>query len=196
MKRDVSSSMFIAAVLTGLIISCRMKERSADPVTDIDGNTYRTEQIGNQIWMAENLRTGRFNDKTIIPVVDGSIGWSELEGPGFCWYNNDENGYKENFGALYNGYSVNTGKLCPADWHVPSHDDWEELRDFLGDTITAGGKLKETGTLNWKMPNALASNSTGFNALPAGIRYFESSFSTVKSFTAFWSSTETETNSN
>jgi len=75
-------------------------------------------------------------------------------------------------------------------WHVPTVDDWQKLRNFLGDTLGGGGSLKEAGTLHWKEPNTGAVNSTGFNALPGGIRYFEGSFSSIRCFTSFWSSTE------
>lgn len=178
-----------------LVLSCEKKDKPPDPVTDIGGNTYNTVRIGDQIWMAENLRVNTFNDGTGIPLVTDTLAWGELITPGFCWYGNDEASYKDTYGALYNGYSVSTGKLCPTGWHVPSRDEWQKLRDLLGDTTIGGGKLKEAGTAHWINPNTGADNSSGFTALPAGMRYYEGTFSSVSSFTSYWSATVTENNS-
>lgn len=136
----------------------------ADPVVDNDGNTYQTVQIGNQIWMAENLKTTRYNDNTSIPLVSDNTEWSNLSTPGYCWYNNDEGSYKEDYGALYNWFAINTDKLCPIGWRVPIMLDWETLVDFVGDEATAGGPLKESGFLHWSEPNTGATNSSGFTA--------------------------------
>jgi len=142
--------------------------------------------------MAENLKTSTFSDGTAIPRNGDATNWGELTTPGFCWYNNDEAANKERYGALYNYYAVVSGSLCPDSWHVPSREEWQKLRDVLGDTLTVGGKLKEEGTQHWKTPNIGAVNSNGFTALPAGIRYFEGTFTSVSYFTSFWSSTESD----
>jgi uncharacterized protein (TIGR02145 family) len=131
-------------------------------VIDIDGNVYRTVKIGNQTWMVENL--------TAIPLVTDDTQWRLRTTPGFCWYNNDEASYKDVYGALYNWYSVNTGKLCPIGWHMPTDNEWGSLSDYLGGDYVAGGKLKETGTTHWNSPNEGATNETGFTALPGGYR--------------------------
>jgi len=123
-------------------------------VSDIDGNYYKTIQIGSQIWMAENLKTTRYNDGSNIPLVTDNTAWSNLTTPGYCWYNNDAATYKNVYGALYNWYAVNTGKLCPSGWHVPSEYEWTLLVNYLGGVYAAGGKLKETGTTHWYSPNA------------------------------------------
>jgi uncharacterized protein (TIGR02145 family) len=196
MKVNISSSILflVAGVLFNLATGCENKVESPDPVTDIEGNTYKTVRIGDQVWMAENLKTSTFSDGTMIPYVTDATDWNELTTPGICWYNNDESANKEIYGALYNYYSVISGTLCPDGWHVPSRDDWQQLKDFLGDTISGGGKLKEEGILHWKTPNSGAVNSTGFTALPAGIRYFEGTFTSVSFFTSFWSSNEADNN--
>jgi uncharacterized protein (TIGR02145 family) len=142
--------------------------------------------------MAENLRTTKFSDGISIPVVSDQPAWSSLDSPGMCWYNNEGDSTREIYGALYNFHAVASGKVCPEGWHVPSADDWQRLRDFLGDTLVAGGLLKEAGTLHWAAPNTGAVNSTGFNALPAGIRYFEGTFTSRSWFTSYWTSTEYE----
>jgi len=195
MKSKISSYTLVFGALVILTISCSKKgDKPPDPVTDIDGNTYKTVKIGTQVWMAENLKTTRYNDGINIPLITNDTSWRNRTAPGYCWYNNDETTYKGTYGALYNGYTVNTGKLCPTGWHVPVWEEWQELRTFLGDTITGGGKLKESGTAHWLAPNKGADNSSGFTALAAGIRYFEGSYSSVLYYTSIWSSTEISSN--
>jgi uncharacterized protein (TIGR02145 family) len=135
-------------------------------VMDEDGNIYQTIGIGQQLWMAENLKTTKYNDGTDIPLITDSIAWGNLSTPGYCWYANDSNTYAQTYGALYNWYAVETGKLCPTGWHVPINSEWRELKDYLGEN--AGGKLKEAGTIHWNSPNTGATNETGFTALPGG----------------------------
>lgn len=88
-------------------------------VTDIDGNAYYTATIGTQEWLAENLKVTSYNDGTAIPLVTDNTAWSNLTTAGHCWYNNDP-ASKDSYGALYNRYTVNTGKLCASGWHVPT----------------------------------------------------------------------------
>jgi len=157
-----------------------------DSIYDSEGNKYRTIEIGTQTWMAENLRSTKLNDGTDIPFVLDVASWSGLTTPGYCWFNNDSVGY----GALYNWYTVNTGKLCPEGWHVPSDEEWTFLTDYLGGKSLAGGKLRETGTSHWKSPNDGATNETGFTGLPAGYRSATGSFSSFRDYGFWWSSTE------
>ncbi|MBG0859552.1 MAG: fibrobacter succinogenes major paralogous domain-containing protein [Bacteroidales bacterium] len=135
------------------------------------GNDYPIVQIGTQIWMAENLKTTRYNDETSIPNVTDPAEWLNLTAPGYCWYNNDAATYKITYGALYNWYAVNTGKLCPAGWHVPSEPEFYVLDDYLGSEGASGGKIKEAGTTHWYSPNTGATNETGWTGLPGGQRY-------------------------
>lgn len=139
-------------------------------VSDIDGNVYKTIQIGTQTWMAENLKTSKFNDNTTIPFVADPRTWRYLSSPALCWWELDEDTYKDIYGALYNWHAVNTGKLCPQGWHVPTEPEWSVLIDHLGGMSVAGGKLKEEGTLHWIEPNTGATNLSGFTALPGGMR--------------------------
>ena len=139
-------------------------------VSDIDGNVYKTIQIGTQTWMAENLKTTKYTDGTSIPNVTDLGAWDALTSPGYCWCLNDASTYKAVYGALYNWYTVNTGKICPAGWHVPSYDEWNTLGTYLGGIDVAGGKLKETGTTHWQRPNEGATNESGFTALPGSMR--------------------------
>jgi len=159
-------------------------------VDDIDGNIYRTIQIGEQEWMAQNLATTRFNDGTYVPLVTDPAIWSNLSTPGYCYYENDAAKYAETYGALYNWHAVNTKKLCPAGWHVPTDSEWTTLITNLGGENEAGGKLKEQGILHWDSPN-IGTNETGFTALPDGHRGSDyGDFFYVGKVGDFWSATE------
>ncbi|MFN8240238.1 MAG: FISUMP domain-containing protein [Bacteroidales bacterium] len=162
--------------------------------TIIDGYRYKTIKIGDQIWMAENLKTTKYNDGTAIPLVTNNTAWSNLTTPGYCWYNNDAVTYKNTYGALYNWYTINTGKLCPAGWHVPSDAEWTTLLTYLGGKDVAGGKLKEIGTTHWTSSNTGATNETGFTALPGGAREGNGDFEGIGSGGCWWSTTEYYTN--
>lgn len=164
------------------------------PVVDVDGNTYTTVVIGDQVWMAQNLKTTRLSDGTDIPMVADNIAWNSLTTPGYCWYRNDENTNKNLYGALYNWYTVNSGKLCPEGWHVPSEDEWATLENFVGNEYVAGGILKESGTEHWVSPNVDAINDYGFTALPGGYRtgLYVGTFRTKRFYGWWWTSTEVD----
>jgi uncharacterized protein (TIGR02145 family) len=158
-------------------------------LTDVENNVYKTIQIGTQTWMAENLKTSKYNDNAAIPLVSDNTAWSALTTPAYSWYNNDDGASKVLYGALYNWFAVNTNKLCPSGWHVPTDDEWVTLETFLGGRIVSGGKLKETGITHWTSPNTGADNSSGFTGLPGGYRYRTGTFISNGSYGAFWSST-------
>jgi uncharacterized protein (TIGR02145 family) len=159
-------------------------------VKDIEGNTYKTTKISDQVWITENLKTTKLNDGTDIPNVALNTEWTYLTTPGYCWYNNDAATYKDVYGTLYNWFTVNTGKLCPTGWHVPTDTEWYTLITNLGGSEFAGGRLKETGTTHWASPNTGATNESGFTALPGGRRNEYGSFSNIGQFGYFWSSTQ------
>lgn len=159
-------------------------------VSDIDGNTYKTIQIGTQLWMAENLKTTKYKDGTIIPLVTSNTSWANLTTPGFCWYDNDISTYKGVYGALYNWYSVNTNNLCPTGWHVPTEADWAILTTLLGGRAGTAIKLKEAGTSHWNSPNAGANNDLGFTALPGGYRSLDGVFYIIGNDGYLWSPSE------
>ncbi len=137
--------------------------------SDIDGNIYEFMKIGDQWWMTENLRTTYLNDSTSIPLVSDTTEWVELITPGYCWYGNDMETNSE-YGAMYNYYSIETEKLCPDAWHVPTSEEWQILANYLGGRDVAGGKLKESGMVHWNGPNTGATNESEFNGLPGGFR--------------------------
>ena len=182
-------------VLFMLSSSCKKKDNTPShlTITDIDGNVYHTVTIGTQLWMVENLKTTKFNDNTAIPMVTDSTAWMNLITPGVCWYNNDAGAYKNTCGALYNSFAVNTGKLAPIGWHIPTDAEWTILTTYLGGDSIAGGKLKETGTTHWQSPNTGATNETGFTAIPGGYRTSNGSFSRINYFGYWWSVSEAVT---
>lgn len=157
---------------------------------DKDGNNYKTIKIGTQVWMAENLKTTTYNDGTLIPLVTDSATWSNLLTPGYCWYNNDV-ANNNTYGALYNWFTVNTGKLAPAGWHVPTDEEWTTLTIYLGGEKIAGGKLKDISKNYWNRLNKKGStNESGFTALPGGHRDNNATFSLFGNNGFWWSVTE------
>lgn len=139
-------------------------------IDPVNGNRYRIVRIGDQVWMAENLKAVKFNDGSDIRFVSGNKEWANLSTPAYCWYKNDK-ALGEVYEALYNWYAVSTGKLCPKGWHVPTEADYFELVNNIGGEEEGGGKLKEAGTEHWNEPNEGATNETRFTALPGGFRF-------------------------
>ena len=178
---EVDSVIFYKPTLEGNI--------TVDSITDIDGNTYKTVTIGTQTWMAENLKVTKYNDGIAIRNITNDLVWREYPTGALCDYDNNPSN-SETYGKLYNWHAVNTGKLCPTGWHVPSDAEWKELTDYLGGTTGAGGKLKETGTTHWASPNTGATNETGFTALPGGGRNIYGAFGNIGYYGEWWSATE------
>jgi uncharacterized protein (TIGR02145 family) len=175
-----------------LSISCKKgsdENTSGDTLTDSDGNNYGMVTIGTQVWMDENLKTTKYKDNSSIPLVTDNTDWSNLVSPGYSWYNNDASSNKATYGALYNWHTVNTGKLCPTGWHVPTDDEWRTLTSYLGGEAVAGGKLKEAGTSHWLSPNLGATNESGFTAVPGGARNIDGQFLELGTNGYWWSST-------
>lgn len=140
-----------------------------------DGQVYNYMAIGNQTWMAENLK--------FLPTVHNnaefeSKGNNSQPGYGIYGYNGSDVATANllanytTYGVLYNWFAVNSGDICPSGWHIATDAEWAELTDFLGGSSLAGGKLKETGTSHWNGSNTGATNETGFTALPGGLRVF------------------------
>lgn len=156
-------------------------------VMDNDGNEYQTVVIGTQTWMAENLKTTTYNDGTAIQNVTDAAVWSNTTSGAYGWHDNNEASYREPYGALFNWYAVETAKLCPVGWHVPTDADWTVLINFLGGTEIAGAKLKETETMHWDYPNEGATNEVGFNAVAGGSRF--NALGAFGDIGYYWSST-------
>ncbi len=160
-------------------------------VTDIDGNTYKTVKIGNQEWMAENLKVTHYRNGEAIPNVSSNAEWASLKTGAQCAYNNDA-GNVSTYGRLYNWIAVNdSSNIAPEGWHVPTDEEWQQLVDYLGGETVAGGKLKESGTSHWNIPNTDATNESGFSGLPGGYRFDSNGvYYLMGYFAHFWSSSE------
>jgi uncharacterized protein (TIGR02145 family) len=157
-------------------------------MTDQDGNLYKTVTIGTQTWMAENLRTTKYNDGTAIPNVIENDEWAVQTTGAYCTYNNTSNADTIlAYGSLYNWHAVNSGLLAPEGWHVPTDADFWTLTEYLDRGILAGGKLKEIGTIHWQHPNDGATNETGFTALPGGKRSNDGDFNFIGLVGFWWS---------
>lgn len=181
-----------------------------DVLIDIDKNSYKTVKLGTQVWMAENLRTTRFNDGTVITLIADNAIWSNLITPGYCWYNNDEDAYKNPYGALYNLYTVSAGNICPSGWHLPSDAEWMTLESFF---ITNGynydgklignkiGKAMASTTL-WTSSSIKGSvgnkdypekrNTTGFSAFPGGYRCYCGTYYGIGNYGYWWTVTKSD----
>ncbi|MCA1751333.1 MAG: fibrobacter succinogenes major paralogous domain-containing protein [Cryomorphaceae bacterium] len=144
-------------------------------LTDIEGNTYRTVNIGEKTWMAENLRTKRLNDGTAIPEITWSF--SDVSGP--AWYE-----FEPERGTYYNGEALVSGTLCPEGWHVPTMEEWKELATAYGNIETTNwpqydreGFRTDAGyhlasTIDWWEEGAENNtNTSGFSLVPSGVVY-------------------------
>jgi uncharacterized protein (TIGR02145 family) len=169
-------------------IFCTLPDKVYGKEWDIEGNTYRTVRIGDQNWMAENLRTSTLNDGSPIYLIDDWCFAVYNMSPAFCWFNYDQETFKFSYGGLYNWLSVNSNKLCPTDWRIPTEEDWNELATSLGGVEVAGGKMKESGISHWLFPNTGATNESGFTALPVSLAECGSAFFPAGSYAAWWSS--------
>ena len=166
-------------------------------ISDKDGNTYKTVYIGTQQWMAENLKTAKYNDGTEIPNVTGSSQWANLTTGAWSYYNNDP-ANNAKYGKLYNWYAVDpttngNKNVCPTGWHVPTDAEWAVLTDYLGGISVSGGKMKEVGTTSWNDPNTDATNTSLFTGLPGGYSDYYGIYYDFGFKGYWWSSTGNDT---
>lgn len=185
-KYKASLSMLMSLLIC-ITVSCKKSDDSSNSqppgntVKDIDGNVYHTIQIGNQVWLQENLLVTHYRNGDPVPLITDGEQWLSADSGAYCNYNNDGS-QQAVYRRLYNWYAVNDSRmLSPAGWHIPTDDEWKTLEKYLGMTqeqadsvfyrgTTEGGKLKETGTTHWLGPNTGATNSSGFSGLPGGYR--------------------------
>ncbi len=163
--------------------------------TDADTNNYPVVTIGEQTWMAMNLRTTRYyNLDTIEKTTPDTLNILSESSPKYQWTYKGNESKVSTYGRLYTWYVVTDDRnVCPIGWHVPTNDEWLTLVTYLGGENVAGGKLKETGTANWFDPNLDATNETGFTALPGGTRGAHGPFEYIGNSGTWWSSTVNET---
>jgi uncharacterized protein (TIGR02145 family) len=203
-------TLFLIHTIIALSMTNALAEEA---VTDADGNAYATVKIGDQVWTVENLRTTKFNDTTPIPLITVPSQWAACDDekkPACCWYGNDTVNRKT-YGALYNWYAVNTGRLAPKGWHVSTDDEWVRLEEYLSDS---GYNLDETkeerkiaksmaAKTSWAwgsrndfrvIGNDLAKNNrSGFSALPGGFRLTSGNFRNIGTTGRWWTATEYDT---
>jgi uncharacterized protein (TIGR02145 family) len=209
MKRERKAGCLVihitfVAITLFLDVQCSHKNPASPEysrMTDIDGNVYRTVRIGSQVWMAENFKVTHYRNGDIIPKITRKVEWENLSTGAYCEYNNLAEAAKV-YGYLYNHFAIEDNRnISPAGWHVPTDDDWKILESFLGmpqadlDEIDLrgtdqGGKLKQKGTEHWATPNAGATNSSGFTALPGAYRGSTGHFGVYGCYGHFWTSTE------
>ncbi|MFM8514360.1 MAG: fibrobacter succinogenes major paralogous domain-containing protein, partial [Bacteroidota bacterium] len=139
-----------------------------------------------------NLKVSKYRNGDSIPTGLGNSAWETTTSGAYTIYNNDPvNGGL--YGKLYNHYAVTDSRgLCPTGWHAPSDAEWTTLENQLGGSSVAGGALKSTATQptpgGWASPNAGATNSSGFTALPGGLRSTNGVFSSMPNAGYWWSS--------
>lgn len=185
-------------------LPARVKVIETGSVIDFDGNRYLTVKIGDQWWMAENLKVTHYRNGDIIPNVTDDAEWSELTTGAYCEYGNNPANV-ETYGRLYNWYALaDSLNIAPEGWHVPSVDEWQQLEMYLGmsqseaDQIDGyrgsnqGSQLAadESLWIDGELENNAAFGSSGFTALPGGFRYNDGLFHSKGYLAQFWSSTE------
>jgi uncharacterized protein (TIGR02145 family) len=174
-----------------------------DSILDIDSNVYRIVKIGNQWWMAENLKVKRFRNGDNIAFLYQSTNqqWASMETAGFCYINDYP---QTSTGPLYNWFAVSDSRgIAPEGWHVSTDEDWKELEQYIGMNQTEadhlswrgkmeGNKLKSTQYpyqyINWVISeNIQNTNEYGFSALPGSCRIFNGDWGEPGSrYMGFW----------
>jgi uncharacterized protein (TIGR02145 family) len=182
---------FVLGILIILLIqSC--KKEVVNVIKDIDGNVYTAVTIGTQVWMVENLKTTRYRNGDLIgTTTPATLDISSEPAPKYQWaYVGNENNVAT-YGRLYTWYAIaDIRNVCPTGWHVPTDAEWTILATTVGGESVAGGKLKEAGTSHWYSPNTGATNEYSFTALPGGVRYDNSTFSSILTGGGWWSYTD------
>jgi uncharacterized protein (TIGR02145 family) len=203
--QDASTKSYVDTLLAQFLVTMNntlLNQGLNGTLSDIEGNIYKTIKIGDQVWMAENLKTTKYNDGTVIPLITDGTLWGTASTNGaaaYCWYNApNESTNLTTYGALYNWYAVDTlsngnKNVCPTGWHVPTDGEWTTLTTYLGGEGVAGGKMKEAGLAHWKSPNEGATNESGFAGRPGGFHSNRGTFSNVGYYGSWWSSSEFNT---
>jgi uncharacterized protein (TIGR02145 family) len=179
-------------------------------LTDIDGNSYATVQLGTQCWMAENLMVSKNADGSAVngtgdadttpPEAYGDVNWQAVEG------------YLYNWQDVMNGSTVQGAQgICPTGWHVPTHDEWTDLERYICNAegnascntafpkdITTidyrgtneGTELKADAPVNGIGTDPNGDDGYGFASRLTGFHFTNSSFFNRGTYGFFWSSSE------
>ena len=197
--------ILLAAVCFSSFMGCKKEEEAPyvierGTVTDVDGNVYATVKIGNQWWMAENLRVAKYNDGTPLEYIAVGSGedslWAQVDAAAYCFINDSL------FGCLYNADVFNSQRnVAPAGWHVPTDEEWKELELTLGMSEV---ESNQTGWRGSNEANLLAtqynqgwpandqdaglygSDYYGFNAKPANVRGHDGRTNTQNNSAWWW----------
>ena len=175
---------------------------SVGSMKDQEGTEYKTVTIGKQTWMAENLKTALYKVSAVIHKVTEMSKWGH-NNPAYCNYNNSDS-IGAIYGKLYNWYAVNTGKLCPNGWHVPTDANWDTLVVYLtknGYTYESNSvsvAMAMASTVGWAYSSTegnvgyslTSNNKSKFTALPGGFVNADGAFYSLGQSAYFWSSTE------
>ena len=196
MAADINGDSIINVQDIILLVNIILWESEPEDVCeDIDGNVYETVWIGEQLWMAENLKVTHYNNGDAITHITNEEHWGSLDEGQYGVYD-DEPTNANIYGNIYNWAVIGDIRgICPVGWHVPSDDEYTVLTDFLGGESVAGGKMKEAGLEHWNYDSDQisleATNESGFTGLPAGHRNTNSGDYIYMGFYGyFWSSTE------
>ena len=203
MKRTIYLLATSILLLVGIMSCAKEDVATSTPeygsMTDIQGNTYKTVKIGNQWWMAENLKVTVFNDNDQTPIsaipenAPDSI-WENTSKAAYCIYDST-------LGALYNWNVINNTKIAPTGWHIPSDQEWKTLEKTLGMETAELEKTAWRGTneadkllAKYKAPAesklyAFGTNESGFSGLFAGCRLFSGGINQEKNTAFWWTST-------
>ena len=169
--------MIVIIVISFLFTSCEKDSIStSNEIVDFDGNVYHSVIIGDQEWLVENLMTTHFNNGSDIKLIIDDNEWVSNTMPGYCWRNNIKT--DESSSVIYNFYCVNTGKLAPKGWHIPSDEEWKELEVFIGMSEQDVDQQYWRGTglsiflesMKWFGLPYGTGDIYGFSALPSGGR--------------------------
>jgi uncharacterized protein (TIGR02145 family) len=164
--------------------------KCTSPVEDVEGNSYQVVGIGDQLWMAENLKTKKYNDGSALDYLPDSAAWANAIAAAFSYSLSQQD---EGYGPYYNMFAITSGRLCPTGWHVPSDSEIDELISVLGDVADIGDLLKSEKEEDWNSPHTDATNASGFTGLPGGIRTFNSARFAIGREGFWWTATGVNT---
>ncbi|NQU67470.1 MAG: peptidoglycan DD-metalloendopeptidase family protein [Candidatus Marinimicrobia bacterium] len=198
----------IVGIVQCIITSCW---DNSTTVTDIDGNVYNTVVIGNQEWMAENLKVTHYRNGDEISTGFDNSEWGSLPMGSYAVYD-DNPANTDTYGNYYNWYAVDDDRnIAPEGWHIPTDEEIMELEMYLGMSwdeahntglrgTNEGGMLKEGGTEHWSMEScgdpecpdgSTGCNCSGFSALPGGYRHaITGNYENMNYYGYFWSASD------
>lgn len=208
------SSLILLFTLVILFPSCKEEEppvpaQETGTVTDNEGHVYKTVKIGDQWWMAENLRATKYRNGASIQLITEDTSWSNSTAGAYCIFDNNNNNAGIT-GLLYNWYVVNdANSIAPEGWHIPTDAEWKALEKYLGMNDIdleksnwrgshEGEKLKSTNQQNWApYENILNTDESGFSALAGNCRMFNGSWGSpldLQSMGFWWSASDNSGN--